>query len=108
MSPAAVAYWDQTVRILGPMGLLATSDGAALAAHCVHYAEWQRCMRALRRLSTLTSEFRLLSCSMINHCKEYMRGCQEFGLTPSARAKCAVTKTPDDDELGQFLKKGKV
>ncbi len=104
MSPAAVRCWDQTVAYLGSMGLLASSDGAALAAHCVHYAEWQRCMRAIRRISASASEYRLLTSSMVHHAKEYMRGCQEFGLSPSARARCAVTKPPDDDELGRFLK----
>lgn len=103
MSPAAVRCWDRTVAYLDSMGLLASSDGAALAAHCVHYAEWQRCMRAIRRISAATPEFRMVTSAMNHHRKAYMEGCQEFGLSPSARARCAVTKPVGKDELDRFL-----
>jgi len=73
------------------MGLLAKSDGEVLAGLCQNWSVFVRLSKDLNALKTSSLHahsqlFRFANESYRN----YLRGCEHFGLTPAARSRIHV------------------
>ena len=100
----ARAEWHRVAPELERLGLLTEVDGTALAAYCDAYARWRkaRAILATKGLTFTTKtgytqqrpEVAILNTAMTT----VRQFCQEFGLTPSARARIQVPEPEGDGE----------
>lgn len=106
LDATAKACWKDTVKNLDTMGLLATTDGKALAGFCERWSFYVRVVKVLTAMDDdqLVANKPLMMIGSVAF-KDYLRGCQEFGLTPSARARVRVPeKRKADKGKGRFFK----
>ena len=106
----AVAKWQELAAILSAMGVLTTGDGEALATLCeVHSAE-QSCLLALRAGgATIHTD---LGGVKPNPAGPLYRGLvslqaslmNEFGLTPTSRARLGGKEEKPADEVEEFFR----
>lgn len=90
----ARAEWDRLSRQLDRLGLLVANDLAAFAAYCELYAEWVKAKRVIQRKGmtyTVNGIVRMRPEVKITRdaVKEMRQYGNQFGLSPSARAKVA-------------------
>lgn len=83
----AKEHWAELAPMLSRVGLLTEGDRPALAMLCEAYA--------LIRLDPLDYKARNYYRQMLN----------EFGLTPSSRARIKAPVKPEQDKLGEFIAK---
>ena len=89
LDAAGKACWKETVKNLDALGLLAATDGKALSGFCERWGFYVRVVKALAGVTDL-EEHKGLAKLAGEAYRDYLRGCQEFGLTPSARARVQV------------------
>lgn len=96
--------WKRVAPELEKLGLLTVVDGSALAAYCQAYARWRQAEEMIRREGlTITTETGYVmphpAVKIAEKSMQLIRGfCNEFGLTPSSRAKMTVPEVDDDAE----------
>src|SRR4051812_10915124 len=105
LTPEARAEWDRVVTQLHPMGVLAEIDVSPLAAYCQAYGRW---VIAEHVIATMAEKDLLTSGLMIKTtngnavqnplvgtsnkaASDMVRYAAEFGLTPVARARLALS-----------------
>lgn len=100
--------WRRIAPELDRLGLLTVVDMAALAGYCQSYSTWKAATEALNRHG-LTYEAtngnirqRPEAAIATRALAEVRQFCQEFGLTPSARARMTLPEAPDDGEESPF------
>lgn len=99
LSRVAAKEWRRLARPLHDMGVLSTTDRAALAAYCQTYARWVEAEERLKETPVLIkspSGYPQQSpwLSIANKQLEIMgRYMAELGLTPSARARLPAPQT---------------
>lgn len=102
----AAAEWERVVPEMARVNVLKEADRAALVAYCL---TWDRLVSAQRELAESGSVLGRNSQGVVRHpavavveaaSKELRAWCAEFGFTPSAENRLAVTpgSAPDDDE----------
>lgn len=112
LSKAAKELWPALGKLLVSRAVLTTSDQLAFALLCQAWADWQKTIEALAK-EGLTCEakggaiYQHPLVGMRNRAwLNVMKGCQEFGLTPSARCGWGLESTGGDDaELSPAEKK---
>ncbi len=84
--------WNRIVPELDRLGVLTTVDNSVLIGHCATYGEIADTVEAKQPLkSSLLGQMRAYAC--------------ELGLTPAARAKLAIPKRPEEDDIDKFFTK---
>ena len=110
-----MAQWAHLVPILEAMAVLTEADYSALAVHCETWADYRRCVDAMRRNDGVTVEVETAQNGTFS--KELMEATRakqllpvlaaqfrEFGLTPSARANIAPkAKAEKKQAKGRFF-----
>ena len=82
--------WERIVPELDRLGVLTCVDNSVLIGHCATYGEIVATVKSKEPLkAALLGQMRAYAC--------------ELGLTPAARAKLAVPKREDDDEISKFF-----
>ena len=96
--------WKTLAPKLEPLGLLTEVDGPAFAALCMTYEIAQRARKELAKAELAdkdTHNSRLRRHPAVQVQKEALRDLKvwlvEFGLTPAARARLAISGVPGDD-----------
>lgn len=104
LDAAGKACWKETVANLAALGLLARTDGKALAGFCERWSFYLRVVKALRAVTGLEDHKTLMTMASAAY-RDCIRGCQEFGLSPSARARVQVPgKKAATKGKGRFFK----
>ena len=100
--------WRRIAPELDRLGLLTLVDMAALAGYCQSYSTWKAATLALAEHG-LTYEAengnirqRPENTIAARALAEVRQFCQQFGLTPSARARMTLPEAPDDGEESPF------
>ena len=99
----AKAEWKRIVPELAYMGLLTQADGRAIAGYCQAYSEWVEADLAIQAAGSLTYEAKQGIIPRpevkIRHtaAMRMLRFAQEFGLTPSSRARIQVGSKQDEE-----------
>ena len=97
----AKIVWGQVIEHLQTMGVLAKSDGIALARYCRLFVRWKRCAAFIQqygesypmkdKLGNVVSFAPHPQVNILNKLSgDLLRLEHEFGLTPSARARIEV------------------
>ena len=100
--------WNRMAKQLFDLGLLTEVDRAALAGYCASYSLWRKCRREIDEKGfTYETESGYVGqrpeIAIGNRALADVRAfCQQFGLTPSARARMTLPEAPDDDEESPF------
>ena len=110
--------WGRVSVELHRLGLLSGIDRAALAAYCASYGLWVRTMRRLRKQEAEDKEFgglltksakgNIMSNPLIGIANkaaaDVVRYAEQFGMTPSARARVNGNKDPNanKDPLAKY------
>ena len=108
LDPEAKREWRRVAPVLERLGLLTEADGAAMAGYCASYSLWKRSRAVVDSLGltyeTETGYIRQRPEVAIAGAAlaEVRAFCQQFGLTPSARARMTLPEMPDDDEDSPF------
>lgn len=92
------AEWRRVTESLKAMGILSRSDRAVLAGLCQNWSLFVRTSRQLNDLTELGRDARPVATTNAEAYRNYLRACEQFGLTPSARTRIDVDmagKTPD-------------
>lgn len=100
----ALDEWNRVAPELFEALILTNADRAALAAYCQSWGDW------LKAIGQLALDGMVLETDKGYHYQSpwvgiankamanFVKIASEFGLTPSARSRLAVTRTPDDPE----------
>lgn len=118
--------WRRVVKELKPLGLLSQLDRSTLAAYCQAWSRWLVLERALRQvvegkpddqgrssdgvIVRTPAGYRMVHplFGAVRRASDHLRACAvEFGMTPSARSRIEVGPLPIQDELGEFIARGK-
>jgi P27 family predicted phage terminase small subunit len=98
LAPAAKTEWKRLAPILGRLGVLTETDGAALAAYCEAWLTWRQATAQLRRRGLVpkpapgqlpgVSPYVRIAHNAMSQMRAFL---VEFGMTPSSRARVQVT-----------------
>lgn len=100
--------WRRVAPELERLGLLTVVDMAALAGYCASYSLWRKCRQEIDEKGfTYETESGYVGqrpeVAIGNRALADVRAfCQQFGLTPSARARMTLPEAPDDGEDSPF------
>ncbi len=105
LDPEAQATWRHLVPLLGQMGVLTRIDGLALARYCRVFSRWRKAeafidqhgeMYPLKDEAGRVKYFvQWPQVAIANKlCQHLTRLEQEFGMTPSARTRIQVSRSP--------------
>ena len=103
MDEVAKTEWFRIVPELKKMGLLTSIDGAALEAYCAAYSRFVKAEQFIAKHGTVFKTpsgyiQQVPQVSIANNSMKVMRAfIQEFGLTPSSRARMTLPERDDDD-----------
>ncbi len=99
------ACWKRITANLKAMGILKTADGEVLAGLAQNWSLFVRASKVLNKMAIDGSyEMRRLSATASDSYKNFLRACEQFGLTPSARTRIDVgIETKQEDELDRLL-----
>lgn len=114
----AVEEWSRICSGLNHMGILTEVDRNALAAYCTAYALWAQSWRAINEMAASgktgaglmikTTNGNFIQNPLVGTANkaasDMVRFASEFGLTPAARARIALT--PKGEESGEKGIKG--
>ena len=111
LSRTARSEWDRIAPELERLGLLTKLDRAALAAYCQAYGRWVMAEKeaAVHGLVVKTKDGNLIQNPYLSIANKAMRQMHEFlvefGMSPSARTRVAVTpRTDPDNDKQRFFK----
>ena len=110
VEPAAVEKWNELVPLLLQLGTLTVADGEALATLCEVYAAAQACLLELRATGPVMRTD--LGGIKPNPAGPLYRGLvslqaslmNEFGLTPTSRARLGGKEEKPADEVEEFFR----
>lgn len=110
VEPAAVEKWHELVPLLLQLGTLTVADGEALATLCEVYAAAQACLLELRASGPVMRTD--LGGVKPNPAGPLYRGLvslqaslmNEFGLTPTSRARLGGKEEKPADEVEEFFR----
>jgi P27 family predicted phage terminase small subunit len=110
VEPAAVEKWNELVPLLLNLGTLTLADGEALATLCEVYAAAQACLLELRATGPVMRTD--LGGVKPNPAGPLYRGLvslqaslmNEFGLTPTSRARLGGKEEKPADEVEEFFR----
>jgi len=110
VEPAAVEKWNELVPLLLQLGTLTVADGEALATLCEVYAAAQACLLELRATGPVMRTD--LGGVKPNPAGPLYRGLvslqaslmNEFGLTPTSRARLGGKEEKPADEVEEFFR----
>ena len=118
MSEIAVKVWDQLVVELNSMGVLSVVDWRAIQRYCELFIDWKQAQDFIRRngttytiteLDDVTGKPKIVNVRKFPQVNvrdslsmQLLRLEQEFGLTPSARARITVDIAAPDDPLAKY------
>lgn len=110
VEPAAVEKWQELVPLLLQLGTLTVADGEALATLCEVYAAAQACLLELRASGPVMRTD--LGGVKPNPAGPLYRGLvslqaslmNEFGLTPTSRARLGGKEEKPADEVEEFFR----
>lgn len=110
VEPIAVAKWNELVPILLSLGTLTLADGEALATLCEVFAAAQNCLQEMRSSGPVIRTD--LGGIKPNPAGPLYRGLvtlqtslmNEFGLTPTSRARLGGKEQKPTDEVEEFFK----
>jgi P27 family predicted phage terminase small subunit len=103
--------WKRIAEQLSRLGLLTTIDRAALALYCDAYGRWLEAVASLQKYGTVIkspSGFPVQSpyVAIANKAGEQVRLLlAEFGMSPASRTRVQVELPPEEDDLGEFLRR---
>lgn len=114
LDEGALDEWNRLVEGLNSMGILAGIDQAAFAAYCGAYSRWKSAEKELQKLREKGGELNALVLKTVSGnfiqqpligisnkaAGDMVRFAVEFGLTPSARARLAISA--DQGKKGKF------
>lgn len=101
--------WKRIVESLKAMGILSRSDRAVLAGLCQNWSLFVRTSKQLNELPVLDRDSRPVATTNGESYRNYLRACEQFGLTPSARTRIDVDiagKKPDAFDVFVQRKRG--
>lgn len=81
------AEWRRVTKSLAAMGILKTPDRAVLAGLCQMWSLFVRTSEQLNKCEGIDKESRPIAATNSDAYKNYLRACEQFGLTPSARTR---------------------
>lgn len=111
LSPDAVKHWPAVAKQLHDAGLLTAIDVTALGLYCEAFARWKDANGRIVKYGTVVkspSGYPIQSpyLAIANKAHEQMtKLLTEFGMTPSSRSRCTVTKPDDPNPYAKFVKK---
>lgn len=79
--------WKRTTAALASMGILSSADRAVIAGLCQNWSVFVRASRELNAMDGLGRDARATVATCSDSYKNYLRACEQFGLTPSARTR---------------------
>jgi P27 family predicted phage terminase small subunit len=100
----AHAEWDRVAQDLFDIGILTSVDRTALAGYCQAYSSWVECQEHIAdNGSVIAGRWGPSINPAVTAAQKWMgiirSFCQEFGLTPSSRARMALPNAaPEEDE----------
>lgn len=112
LSPDAATHWPLVAKQLHGAGLLTTIDTAALGLYCEAFARWMDANEKVVKLGAVVKSkhgYPIPSPYLQVSNQAYaqmVRMLTEFGMTPSSRSRCTVTKANDPNPYARFVKKG--
>lgn len=106
LTPEARAEWNRIAPMLEKRGLIAEEESAALALYCMAYGRWQQAERKIAMLAgvdaagnemdgliikapsgyPIQNPYLAIANKAMEQCYQFL---QQFGLSPSARARVA-------------------
>lgn len=109
LSEEAKRFWRRVVPQLDAMGILTKIDGGALARYCQLYARWREAEEFIARrgsvLPVKNAEGEVIDLKPFPQvgiasklAEQLLRLEQQFGLTPSARARLTVGRSENTNE----------
>lgn len=111
LSPDAAKHWPVVAKQLHDAGLLTAIDVTALGLYCEAFARWRGANTQIAKYGTVVKSpngYPIQSpyLAISNKAHEQMtRLLAEFGMTPSSRSRCAVTKPHDSGPYAKFVRK---
>jgi P27 family predicted phage terminase small subunit len=69
------------------MGILKTPDRAVLAGLCQNWAVFVKTSKQINKCGAIDKDTRPIATTNSDAYKNYLRACEQFGLTPSARTR---------------------
>jgi len=113
LKPHAKKAWTQTVQALETMGILSSADWASLEIYAEAYQQFKECQASIAQKGTAiwSTNKNGFECAMKNPdvavmaeaVKTLFKVWSEFGLTPSARTRVAVTGEKKQDPLDELF-----
>ena len=103
----AVALWESLGPQLVTAGLLTDADVMSFALLCQAWSDWQHALKHIAHSGIVACgdsghEYQAPAVGIRNKAwSMVLRGCQEFGLTPSSRTGLIVPQTGGDDETAE-------
>jgi P27 family predicted phage terminase small subunit len=103
LTDAAVEVWNELGPALVTAQLLTPADAMSFALLCQAWSDWQDAIEHLKRSGIVScgdsgNEYQHPAVGIRNRSwAQVLKGCQEFGLTPSSRTGPVVPKTNSGD-----------
>lgn len=111
LSTEAGKHWPIVAKQLHGAGLLTSIDATALGLYCESFARWKHANTQIARFGTIVKTpngypIQSPDLAIANKAHEQMaRLSVEFGMTPSSRSRCTVTKPDDPGPYAKFVRK---
>ncbi|WP_052301643.1 phage terminase small subunit P27 family [Planctopirus limnophila] len=104
--------WTEITTLLDQMGLLSSADSDALELYCAAYSRYRKVEEMVKNFGEaiispvnkypMISPYSTVMNKNLETCRRLLI---EFGLTPAARSRCAITPTGKDNSgWGEFFK----
>jgi P27 family predicted phage terminase small subunit len=110
LGPQAKREWQRVGKLLARHGLLTEVDRAALAAYCTAYGRWVEAEEQVRTLGPVVKSptgypIQNPYLAIANKAMQQLtRLLGEFGMSPSSRARVAMTQPDDAGDPGAVLR----
>jgi len=111
LNPSAKSEWHRVAPVLKRLGILHTTDRAALAGYCQAWARWRQAEKGLDVGLIIRTEHgaaqnpnAAVAVRYLEICRKF---CVEFGMTPSSRGRMLIgdkEKDATEDPLEAILK----
>lgn len=104
LEPEAKKEWRRMSKTLEAIGVLTEVDNAAFEGYCQAYARWKEAEEFLTKHGTIfkTPSGYIQQVPQVSIAQTYLKimkdFCSEFGLTPAARSRIAVSTTVGNSE----------
>jgi len=100
MPKVAQTHWRKVTSEVNGWGICKRIDGLALEQMCRYWALWRTAVAAAEK-HPLDKEYRQ---AVVGYGEQWRKLAIEFGLTPVARTRMAISEQKKTDDFGEFLK----